>query len=318
MDPAKPSTCEQPSTETLTELSREFIQHCRIAKALSKHTLRAYATDLANFTNQVGRDATAMMVEASHITTYIDAMRCGRKLKDTTIRRRIAVLKVFFTWLERNGAVFVTPFRGLELLIRPPKRLPRALSANDMGRLLRASEKRMSNGYEGMLTHTIVVTLFATGMRVGELVAIRLGDLSLLDMSVLVHGKGNRERRVYVTGRGSATALRRYLKQRRRRAGESDHLFLTGHGAQMSCQCVRAKLLSLANRAGVQSRVTPHMLRHTAATQLVDAGVDIRFVQKLLGHSSIATTQIYTHVTDAMLKAKLQGADTLRRVRRAG
>lgn len=323
MDPAKPLTNETAvASSTLHTAIRSFIQHCRVLKSLSDHTLRAYFGDLLDFVQHAGSESMPPKIGPDVITTYVESMRERRHLKETTIRRRIATLKILFRWLERNRIVGLSVFHDLDLSVRIPKRLPRALDPSDMRRLLITIEdrhwrrRRCRRPYDQVLMQAVVVALFSTGIRIGELVAVRLADVSLPEASILVHGKGNRERRVYLAGRGAISSLRLYLSDRRRIAGEGDHLFVKESGSPVSAGFIRAKLRSLAGRAGLRNRVTPHMLRHTAATQLLDAGVDIRFVQKLLGHSSIATTQIYTQVTDSMLKAKLEGADTLRRVLR--
>jgi len=153
--------------------------------------------------------------------------------------------------------------------------------------------------------------LVVTGMRVGELCRLRLDDVAP-DGSVLrVHGKGARDRVAYVTDASLRQELRRIVETRRRAAAGAGALFLNRNGAPLRPQSVRAKLKRLAKDAGLGRRVTPHMLRHTAATLLIETGVDIRFVQRLLGHSSIATTEIYTHVSDEALRRTLERADVL-------
>ena len=168
------------------------------------------------------------------------------------------------------------------------------------------------------LMHFVLVTLFTTGLRIGELVMIRLPDISVREGVIQVRGKGNRERLVYVPGKQAMAVLRGFLEARRRIAGEHQELLVSWEGTPISAQHIRKRLRRLAAMAGIVRRVTPHMLRHTAATQLLEAGVDIRVVQRLLGHASIATTQIYTHVSDAALKQRLTRANTLQRLGRDG
>jgi len=159
--------------------------------------------------------------------------------------------------------------------------------------------------------------LFATGIRISELVSIPLQNASVSDASILVRGKGNRERRVYLSSGQAAKVLTDYWERRKSIPG-ADWLFVRENGCRITSQYIRSRLRAVATSAGIARRVTPHMLRHSAATQLLEAGVDIRVVQRLLGHSSIATTQIYTQVTDAVLRTKLDDANTLGRLRRAG
>jgi integrase/recombinase XerD len=171
--------------------------------------------------------------------------------------------------------------------------------------------------HDAYLMHFVLVALFTTGLRIGELVTVGLGDVSAHDGSIQVRGKGNRERRVYMPGAQALGALREFLEARTVVERGSDRLLLNQGGVPVTAQHVRIRLRSLGERAGIGRRVTPHMLRHTAATQLLEAGVDIRFVQSLLGHTSIATTQIYTEVRDAALRESLAKANTLRRLLRA-
>jgi site-specific recombinase XerD len=297
-----------------------FLQHCRVAKSLSACTLRAYRSDLADFERLIGSGTTISEVDRDRIRSYVRVL-LDRGLKQTTIKRRVATLKVFFRWLEHEGLLPLSVFHRLDLSIRLPRRLPRALDPEDMRRLLRAAGSRVRRAaartsYDDLLGHFLVVALFTTGLRVGELVSINIADVSVRESAIQVRGKGNRERRVYLPGRLAILALGRFLAARRTIRTSHDSLFVGASGIAITAQHVRNRLASLGVAAGIVHRVTPHMLRHTAATQLLEAGVDIRFVQKLLGHSSIATTQIYTHVRDVALKAKLARANTLARLSR--
>lgn len=302
----------------------QFLEHCRVAKHLSENTLRAYTSDLTHFAGAVGGRTCVDDVDREAVRGYVRALVDEKHLKATTVKRRIATLKVLFRWLEREGVLPISIFHRLDLSIRLPTRLPRALEADEMRRLLRAAQRRpclsgpRATSYEDLLLYFVVATLFTTGLRVGELVSVQLDHVSLREGAIQVRGKGNRERRVYLTGRQALTLFARFLEARRRIAGASDRLLLTAQGTPLTTQHVRMSLRRLGERAGLARRVTPHMLRHTAATQLLEAGVDTRFVQRLLGHASIATTQIYTQVRDAALQATLARANTLSRLIRAG
>jgi integrase/recombinase XerD len=151
--------------------------------------------------------------------------------------------------------------------------------------------------------------MVATGIRVGELCAIKLSDVSPDCATIRIYGKGARDRVVYVTDPVLRQGLARLMNIRR--AQELPSLLINRRGSPMRPQSVRAKLRKIAGQAGLQRRVTPHMLRHTAATLLIETGVDIRFVQRLLGHSSIATTEIYTHVAEEALRATLERSNVL-------
>jgi integrase/recombinase XerD len=192
------------------------------------------------------------------------------------------------------------------------KRLPRALSRGEAAFLLASGGKAWDVAGEGGHVFAIIVRLMVvTGMRVGELCKLGLDDLSPDGAVVRIHGKGARERVAYITDQRLRCDLQQIVQQRRKSQPTSGALFVNRHGAPMRSQSVRSKLRRLAKEAGIERRVTPHMLRHTAATLLIETGVDIRFVQRLLGHSSIATTEIYTHVSDQALRATLERANVL-------
>jgi len=153
--------------------------------------------------------------------------------------------------------------------------------------------------------------MISTGLRVGELCKLRAGDLSPDCSALRVHGKGARDRIAYITDAGLQRELKLLAEDRRKANDAYSALFVNRHGLPIKPQSVRLKLRRHARNVGIIQRVTPHMLRHTAATLLIETGVDIRFVQKLLGHSSIATTEIYTHLSDEALRTTLKRADIL-------
>lgn len=302
------------------EAMERFLDHCRFSKRLSANTLRAYETDLGDFAVFIGQERRLGAVDREVLRAFARHLFDRRGLKETTVKRRMAALKVMFRWLERDEAIPLSPFHRLDLTVRLPRRLPRALTVGEMRRLLdRAeSEALRGGGYLAALMHLVVVTLFATGLRIGELCGVRAADVDSAAAAILVRGKGNRERKVYLPSRHAMDALDSYLQARAAQGLAGEPLLLSDTGEPVTPQLVRRLLGRMAVRAGIARRVTPHMLRHTAATQLIEAGVDIRFVQKLLGHASIATTQIYTQVSDESLRSMLERADTVGRVRGRG
>lgn len=311
------------SDATMTTVAAHFLAHCRVDKLLSANTLRAYRSDLADFLSHLAGARRPADVDRDTVRRYAQTLLEGKRLKESTVRRRMATLRVLFRWMEREALVPLNVFHRLDLSIRLPRRLPRALNQEEMRGLLyhaRVETRQIILGmpFDALLTHFIVVILFITGLRVGELVTVRLGDMSLAEGFIQVRGKGNRERRVYLPGREAQAIVGRYLRARRRVMTPTDRLLVRANGVAVSPQYVRLRLRALARRAGVSRRVTPHMIRHTAATELLSAGVDIRFVQRLLGHASIVTTQIYTEVCDEALKSRLTQANTLSRLSRAG
>ncbi|MBF0327293.1 MAG: tyrosine-type recombinase/integrase [Alphaproteobacteria bacterium] len=301
---------------TVSAAIQRFLDHCRVAKTLSPHTLRAYATDLAHAEARLGGAIAAASIGRDELRSYVGAMLRDEGLKEASVKRRVATVKQLFKWLEREEAIALNPFHRLDLCIRLPRRLPRALAVEDIRKLLDRTrhEAEIRDTHSAHIMRFVVVALFVTGLRVGELAGARMSDVHQAEGVILVRGKGNRERRVYLPGEGARAALQDYLRARATIATDSDHLLISSNGSPVTPPRIRHRLAALATRAGVDRHVTPHMLRHTAATQLIEAGVDIRFVQKLLGHASIATTQIYTQVSDTSLRSTLEQADTLGRI----
>lgn len=299
----------------LSSAIEDFLDHCRISKRLSANTLRAYATDLKDFLSHMGKEELVTAIDRDRLRHYARTLFDAKGLKETTVKRRMAALKVMFRWLERDEVIELSPFHRLELSIRLPRRLPRALTVDEMRRLLNTAERDLSYGHDEVVMHFAIICLFVTGLRVGELAGAGLTEVDPKEASILVRGKGNRERRVFLTGQEAIQSLNSYLAARGKVTAASERLLVSAAGADVTPQFIRRKLSVLGKRARIERRVTPHMLRHTAATQLIEAGVDIRFVQKLLGHASIATTQIYTQVSDSSLRDTMERAGTLARVR---
>lgn len=299
---------------TFAVASERFLEHCRISKRLSPNTIRAYDTDFCNFLSYFGKERGVSSVDREVLRHYAATQFDHRRLKESTVKRRMAALKVLFRWLEQEEVIELSPFHRLNFSIRLPRRLPRALTTEEMRRLLRAAEASSHEGHDQLLLHFAILCLFITGLRIGELTSVTMQDVDVIGSSILVRGKGNKERRVFLTGKTANTSLSAYLKSREQRLAITERLLISENGLTITPQGLRRQLAALAKRARIERRVTPHMLRHTAATQLIEAGVDIRFVQKLLGHASIATTQIYTQVSDTSLRDTMLRADTLSRV----
>jgi site-specific recombinase XerD len=294
---------------------RGFLRFCAVERQLSSHTIQAYASDLGDFGKWLSRNTRHSQISQSSLNEYLEHMVGRRKLAISTVRRRFACLRAFF---RRQVAIGVAPdpFMGWRLQLPRRKRLPRALSRAETSSLLSSfNGAGLFSPCLGDTSFRIAVQLMvATGVRVGELCRLRPDDVSPDGSTLRIHGKGSRDRVAYVTD----TELQRDLcllvrsKQQKDRGRPGAVLFENRYGSPMRPQSIRSRLRRHANESGLSRRVTPHMLRHTAATLLIETGVDIRFVQRLLGHSSIATTEIYTHVSDEALRTTLEKADVLR------
>lgn len=290
----------------------EFLIHCRVAKTLSAHTLRAYGRDLDEFCAYCPDLDHIGQCDRAVLRGYLGYLLERRGLKESSVRRRMACLKAMFRWLEREEVIAVNPFHRLDMVIKVPQRLPRALPVDQLQRLLRAADAMP--GAVGRIAALTVNLLFMTGIRIGELASITLADLNLADGTIRIFGKGSRERTVFLVDDEVVTLTRDYLNWRAQIAPDGLALMITPSGHPATSAWLRKQVKAVAQHADLDS-VTPHRLRHSAATQLLEAGIDIRFVQRLLGHHSISTTQLYTAVRDGALHGALKAANVGRRVR---
>ncbi len=282
-----------------------FLRYCLEEKHLTPNTISAYRQDLDEFRRYVRPRRRIGTIAPAEILAYRNHLSTERHLSPATVKRRLACLRAVFGWCARRDIVAASPFVKIELRIRLPIRLPRCLESRDVRRLLR---RRASLGSNGALATGLLI---ATGIRVGELAALRVGDIDASAGALRIFGKGSRERTVFVIDPGLRDEVRAYLGSRHGASASDRRLLIDDRGRPMSAARIRQAIIVLARAAGLERRVTPHMLRHTAATMLLESGTDIRFVQRLLGHRSIVTTQIYTHVSDRALQTALTRANVL-------
>lgn len=284
-----------------------FLRYCSEEKHLSQNTLNAYRQDIAEFRSHIGGSRPVAKVGAADLLAYRNDLSAVRRLAAATVKRRLACLRTMFAWLVRRDVITDSPFARTELRIRLPARLPRCIESRDVRRLMR---HRGAHGADFALA---IGLLLATGMRVGELADLRLSDVDAAGGRLRIMGKGSRERTVFVTDGRLRDDLREYIKARHGGSAltAERRLLIDTRGHALTSPRIRNAIVQLGRIAGIDRRVTPHMLRHTAATMLLESGTDIRFVQRLLGHRSILTTQIYTHVSDRALQAALTRANIL-------
>lgn len=285
----------------------EFLFYCSVEQRLAKHTCDAYESDLKNFIAYIGPLPLKKIFMVVQMKQYLAELLDRRLLSVATARRRIACLRAFCRFSTAAGYID-DPFAHWSPSIKRPKRLPRALTTEEITKLISNKGDYSAIERETMLC---TVLLAATGLRVSELCSIRLKDVSEDGSAIHVRGKGSKDRIAYVGN----PSLRNSLAKRRQRELLQRNIegifFLNTRNNPLRPQIMRRRLHKLRERQGVDKLVTPHMLRHTAATLLVEGGTDIRFVQRLLGHASIATTEIYTRVTDNALKNAIYKADAL-------
>lgn len=306
---------------TVVEAVASFLFHCRYEKNLSPRTLSAYDTDLRQFAAALSPEALedVMLLGKSQLRAYIQPL--FEPYREKTVKRKVATLKAFFGYLERDGTIAFTPFRKMDVKIKETKRLPRTIPLQEVERLFRYLYARRSagpqSGIEGFVLvrdTAVLEAIFASGARVSEICHLGLDDVDLNEGWLRILGKGGKERVVQICDPAIIAALGAYRACRETVVPREEYFFLNRHGRRLSEQSVRALLREHATRAGVDGPVRPHLLRHSVATLLLEEGVDIRHIQHLLGHSSIATTQIYTHVNARNQREVLASKHPRRRV----
>ena len=291
---------------TFEEVASEFEFYCEVERGLSAHTIDAYRNDLRQYRRFLPKGAAiAVALSDEWLRKFLTDMKSRRALSAGTLRRRFACLNGFASFASERCGV-ANPFDKWRPRIKKAKRLPRALHRADVARLVSSNDNSIDQE-----TAFSVLVLGATGLRVSELCSLQVYDVSEDGSALSVTGKGARDRIVYVTHPALLAGLVSRRRERLAAAGVTAPLFVNTKGNPLRPQTVRRRLHRLSRFAGLERKVTPHMLRHTAATLLLEEGADIRFVQRLLGHASIATTEIYTHVTDEALKAVVRQADTI-------
>ncbi len=282
-----------------------FLQYLRVERNASDLTIKSYREDLTALCDYLGEAAGGAPPEPGAVSVldlrgYVAALS-EAGYASSTVARRLASLRSFFKFGQREGWAATNPAKPLRNP-RKSRNLPHFLSAEEVGRLLAAPP---AGGRQGLRDRAILETMYSAGLRVSELVGIDDGDMDF-DTGVLrVRGKGRRERLAPI-GSYAAEAMNRWLAVRRLHphepAGPDAPLFVNKFGRRLTTRSVARMLEKYLKQAGLDTRTTPHSLRHSFATHLLDRGADIRSVQELLGHKSLITTQIYTHISTAALR----------------
>ena len=301
-----------------------FLQHLIVEKGFSRNTSDAYRNDLGQFwefiQDQSNRDKYSndngsgiknanqvwSAVDINVLNEYIEDLRGRKGYRDTTTARKVASIKSFFGFLSENNIITEDPTESIGSP-RVGRTLPKFLPEEEVTSLLDTAYKSGTN--EGHRDAVIMELLYATGLRVGELVSLNMQDVDLSESYIRCMGKGSKERIVHLYPK-ALEELRRYLKHARvalighRRTEPS--LFVNHRGERLTRQWVWTILKTYAQKAGIQQNITPHTLRHSFATHLLQNGASLRHVQELLGHSSISTTQVYTHLTNGYVEKEYE------------
>jgi integrase/recombinase XerD len=298
----------------LNQANTEFLRGYFSTHERAKKTLIAYSSDLAQFHLFAGEDIDLLSLSSVYIEDWAAYLR-QEGYSPASIRRKMVALRVFCSYWVRKGVLPESPFWRVQLSFSRIEQLPRSLSKREMRKLLAQAqrnytacgidhngnrsafyEKASSRSYLALRNLALVDLLFATGIRVGE--ASTLDSSDFFENSVFrVQGKGGRHRLAFAVDKETVHIQRKHLESRKQIKTSSPALFLNSSGGRLSTQGIANVIAQLRKKAGIERHVTPHMLRHTVATLLLRNGADIRVVQEFLGHTSIATTQRYTHIT---------------------
>ena len=271
----------------------KFISYLDIEKNYSKHTLLNYKIDLEEFFAYI-EDAPIERIDYFQLRRYLGNLR-SKNLKTRTVARKLSSLRSLFKFLFREGLVKKNP---ATLLMTPKldKKLPQFLSEADAARLVDAASEKDESG---LRDRAILEALYSTGMRVSELVSLNCDRVDFISNIVKVEGKGKKERLLPI-GDTALDTIKKYLGTR---SHESNAIFLNHNGGRLTDRSVRNIVNKYILKASIQGKMSPHALRHSFATHLLNAGADLRSVQELLGHVNLSTTQIYTHMTTEKLRS---------------
>lgn len=285
-----------------------FLNHCAVERGLSKNTIAAYRRDLNKFHEfLIGKNQDVTTAQSADITEFLQSLRISG-LGESSIARHAVAIRSLFAFLAKDQGI-----TNIAREVNPPripKRLPKALSITEVESLIASCSEDLS----GLRDRALLETLYATGGRVSEIVQLNVGDIARSESettTVRVRGKGGKERLVPL-GRFAQQALDQYLTRARPtfiKNHREEALFLSEkQGNRLSRQSAWSVVSQAATRAGLEKVISPHALRHSFATHLIDGGADIRVVQELLGHASVTTTQIYTLVTIDKLRESYASA----------
>ncbi|MBI4060131.1 MAG: tyrosine-type recombinase/integrase [Elusimicrobia bacterium] len=281
----------QPAAEPLRLQTDRFLTHLRATRNYSAHTLRAYGKDLESFLAKYP-ELEPGGIERVHVRAFLSDLQRGGELARATILRRMAALRSFIRFLRSGGLLRGNPAFGVPL----PKRgrpLPKFLTEREIAELMLIPAA--SNRGQRLRDRAAIELIYSSGLRRAEVVALNCGDIDYLTGTVRVFGKGSKERVVPV-GEGALKCLRAYLQGRAER-GDSAPVFVGPSGRRLSAGGLVFLLERWVKASALKKKITPHVLRHSFATHLMNRGCDIRMVQEMLGHVSLQTTQIYTHVS---------------------
>jgi integrase/recombinase XerD len=292
--------------KSLEKVFKEYLLHCQFEKNLSIKTLRAYSSDIEQFIGYLNKTKVPLdnicYIDKAILRSYLQNISA---FKPKTVKRKVASLKALFNFLEYEDIIQINPLRKMRVNFKEPFMLPKSMNINEVKQILDVlySEESMLSGeissykYVALIRDiAIVELLFATGVRVSELCNLKVSNIDLSNGRIIVYGKGSKERIIQVCNKESLSIIRKYYNLFEKQITESGYFFINRLRKPISEQSVRFMVKKYSKQAGIDKIITPHTFRHTFATLLLEENVDIKYIQHLLGHSSIMTTQIYTQV----------------------
>lgn len=286
----------------------QLITQLKITKNLQEQTLKAYSSDITNFLNYINKEN----VEQIDILNYINYLFDEKKLKDRSIKRKIISLKIYFNFLEDNSIIKNNPFTKLKFKFKQEKKLPKTLQKNEVKKLLETVYNELNSSitpykkFETIRNISLLEILISTGIRIQEASLITLNDISLQEKTIIIHGKGRKERQLFILNKYVLSSLKNWLTIRKTSSPKCNNIFINKYGNPLSIHSIENIFRKYKALSNINIKATPHYLRHTFATNLLTNGADLRSVQEILGHSSISTTQIYLEISSNRKKQVLQ------------
>lgn len=281
---------------------KNYLEYCKSQKCLDEKTLKAYRIDLRQFSEQ-NPNIKITEITSEILEQYIAQLH--EQYKPKTVKRKIASVKALFHYLEYKEIIDHNPFNKILIHFREPVILPKTIPLHIVETFLSTIYKQRENAktlYQrrnALRDIAVAELLFSTGMRISELCSLKVNDVNLYDGTILIYGKGSKERRIQIGNESVINILTEYNKHFSAERQYCSTFFVNQSGKELSDQSVRRMINKYTSLASIEQHITPHMFRHTFATSLLEADVDIRYIQEMLGHSSINITEIYTHVTVA-------------------
>lgn len=292
--------------KNLKTMSDEFIIMVQSTKNLAQKTVLAYRSDLNDCYRYFKQD-----LDETTILKYVQHLTRERNLKDSTIQRKLVVLKMFFEYLYAQGFIDKNYFLSHSFRFKKERKLPKTIAIKETSRLLACAinqnleAKSDYSTWKSTRDLALMDVLISTGIRIGEASCISLNDIIFSERTILIHGKGRKQRLIYISCPQTWAHLIQWLKVRKNYAIHTDKLFVNRYGNQLGIHGIEYIFNTLKTASGINEKCTPHYLRHTFATNMLANGADLRSVQEILGHSSVSTTEIYTEVTTKRKKQVL-------------